>query len=220
MKKSILFIFLLFSQLSHSQARAKTEKNWLIGINLPIPSFESNIGDHPFGSPINQFIGPHHVLRPGISLAYKGITANFYYVGINPFMADNPDNTDYYAQASLYTPTTPFRYNIGYQYCFGAEEASRFKPLVGLYYGYQLRTNLEFASGFRYGSSQFLVGVYMESNRHIVPLSDRWMDTSVNLKYQYRFDLPSRAAGEALWQSTREWIDGGLSRLRSLNPWQ
>lgn len=57
--------------------------------------------------------------------------------------------------------------------------------MLGVFYGIGPRTNLEFTAGLRYGKHQFLMGVYLESNRHLIPIGDRWMETSVNFKYQY-----------------------------------
>lgn len=186
MKRILIWSCLLFAMARTGlKAQETTFDEWLIGVNLPIPNFESNIGDATIGLPDAQFVAPHHVLRPGISIGYNGWAANLYLVAINPFISHDPDNTDYYLSPPTYENTFPLRYNLGYQYCFNGEQEAKFKPLLGAFYGIGPRTNLEFTTGLRYGQHQFLMGVYLESNRHLIPIGDRWMETSVNFKYQY-----------------------------------
>lgn len=191
MLRTLSLTFLLFNLItSRGFAQDQSEKSWLIGMNLPIPTFESNIGDQPAWFPYNQAVAAHHVIRPGLSLGYRGIVANVYLVAINPFDKDQPDNTDYYLSPPGYKAPFPLRYNLGYQYSFGGDEVE-FRPIVGAYYGIFPTTNFEIALGGAYRQHQVLLGVFMESNRHFFPVGDRWMDTSVSIKYQYRFVGPS-----------------------------
>lgn len=173
------------------QAQSNTAE-WFVGLNLPIPSFESNIGDATIGLPDAQFVAPHHVLRPGISIGRNGFAANLYLVAINPFISPDPNNTDYYLSPPGYEATFPFRYNLGYQHSFGVDQLNKVRPILGAFYGIGPRTNLEFTIGLRYQRYQFVMGVFLESNRHIIPIGDRWMETSVNFKFQYLLTRPEQ----------------------------
>lgn len=192
MSKSIFLLTFLLVIGQEGTAQKNSNHDWFIGLNLPVPSFESNIGDAPIGTPDAVFVAPQHVIRPGISFGYAGFAANLYLVGINPFISTDPDNTDYYLYPPGYERILPFRYNVGYQYTFGKISTRDIHPILGGFYGIGPKRNMEFMVGLRIGRHQMGLSAYLESNRHIIPIGDRWMESSVHLKYQYVFGTAQR----------------------------
>jgi hypothetical protein len=111
MFRLISIISALLFTIPHISAQGKFDKDWRIGLTIPIMHAELH----------------QKQMWTGISAAYKGYTINFYGVFSNNILFEGNDEfLNLVSQPWKFTP----RLSLGYSYMFGSSKEADFNPIV------------------------------------------------------------------------------------------
>lgn len=163
-------------------AQKEETRDWMLGITLPFHNVEF------------QSSAKNEQIWTGLSAAYKGFTLNLY--------ASFGKSTDYVQISELkqviregdweWAP----QFTIGYQYTFGLNHDSPFKPVVGAYCGnmYEIddweHLDFDFDIGLQYQNFNFLLSPHIRSIKKgvFIPLSDV-QERKIYLKFKLQYRL-------------------------------
>lgn len=171
-ERRYLLLYLLILFFSEVKAQDIANKNWRIGLCIPIVNVDLY----------------QREMWTGLSLACKGFTVNYYGRFVSEFFIEGSGEFKVREPQPWVYET---RMSFGYSYMFGKSATSNFNPMLGLYLLTMQGAEPDFDVGFRYKNLVFLVSPHFESqsNAKWFPTFGKATSRNMVLKFKLQYLL-------------------------------